>query len=228
MHVAELCRYPVKSLQGERLESVPFTADGLEGDRRFAIFDSETGLGLTARRVPALLFGSARLLDGGALEITLPDGSIARDDGALADWLGTRAALRSSDEHIARRYENPLDFERESTSDWARFDGADRAFHDSPDVRVSLLSTATIGSWDRRRFRPNVLLDGDGEDELVGAKVALGSAILDIGVASRRVAGPAGTVSRARRAVRLPAGETTECGAADWVPAPEHRYRFGR
>jgi uncharacterized protein len=146
MHVAELCRYPVKSLQGERLESVPFTADGLEGDRRFAIFDSETGLGLTARRVPALLFGSARLLDGGALEITLPDGSIARDDGALADWLGTRVALRSSDEHIARRYENPLDFERESTSDWARFDGADRAFHDSPDVRVSLLSTATIGS----------------------------------------------------------------------------------
>jgi uncharacterized protein YcbX len=30
----ELWRYPVKSLQGERLESVVATADGLEGDRR--------------------------------------------------------------------------------------------------------------------------------------------------------------------------------------------------
>jgi uncharacterized protein len=50
--------------------------------------------------------------------------------------------------------ENVVDFEREETSDWAPFEGADGAFHDSAGARVSLLSAGTIGSWDRRRFRP--------------------------------------------------------------------------
>ena len=47
MQVVGLWRYPVKSLQGERLETAEVTADGLAGDRRFAIFDTATGLGLT-------------------------------------------------------------------------------------------------------------------------------------------------------------------------------------
>src|SRR5712691_6737092 len=88
MRIAELWRYPVKSLQGEQLESVRVTSDGLEGDRQYAIYDAETGFGLTGRRVPALLFASARLLDGVRLEITLPDGSVACDDDSLSAWLG--------------------------------------------------------------------------------------------------------------------------------------------
>ena len=75
MKVAELWRYPVKSLQGEQLDSVSVNRDGLEGDRRFAIYDVVTGFGLTGRRVPELLFASARLRDDGAAEITLPDGT---------------------------------------------------------------------------------------------------------------------------------------------------------
>jgi uncharacterized protein YcbX len=39
VRVVELWRYPVKSLQGERLDEVTVTADGLDGDRRYAIFD---------------------------------------------------------------------------------------------------------------------------------------------------------------------------------------------
>ncbi len=186
MRVAELWRYPVKSLQGEQLESAALTADGLGGDRRYAIYDAETGFGLTARRVPELLFASARLRDGGEVEITLPGGSIARDDAALSAWLGRGAALRSIDAEVARRYENPTDFEHEATSAWAPFEGAAGAFHDSPGARVSLVSTATIGSWDRRRFRSNVLLDGDGEDELVGHRVALGDAALEVGMRIER------------------------------------------
>ena len=62
MRVLELWRYPVKSLLGERLESVRVTENGFEGDRRFAIYDLETGFGLTARRVPELLFASARTI----------------------------------------------------------------------------------------------------------------------------------------------------------------------
>jgi uncharacterized protein YcbX len=58
------------------------------------------------------------------------------------------------------------------------FDGATGAFHDSARAQVSLVSTGTLGGWDRRRFRANVLLDGAGEDELVGSDVALGDATL--------------------------------------------------
>ena len=180
MRVAELWRYPVKSLQGERLDSVELTADGLDGDRQFAIYDVGTGFGLTGRRHPELLLASARLLEEGAVEITLPDGSVARDDSELSSWLGRPVALVPVDGANARRYENPADFEDERASVWEPFVGADGAFHDNADARVSLVSTATIGSWDRRRFRANVLLEGDGEDELVGSSVRLGGARLDV------------------------------------------------
>ena len=180
MRIAEIWRYPVKSLQGEPLGTAAVTGGGIEGDRRFAIYDLETGLGLTARRVPELLFASARWRDG-KVEIQLPDGSIAAHDDALSSWLGRPVALRSADEEVPRRYENVVDFEHEATSDWTAFQGAGGAFHDSPAARVSLVSTATIGAWDRRRFRPNILLEGHGEDALVGSSIALGNTILHVG-----------------------------------------------
>ena len=180
MQVVELWRYPVKSLQGERLDSVALTDEGLRGDRRFALYDLDSGLGLTARRLPELLFASARLRDDGTAEITLPDGSVAADDGALSEWLGRPVTLRSAATDAARRYENVVDFEHEATSEWEPFDGADGAFHDNRAARVSLVSTATIGSWDPRRFRANVLLDGEGEDSLVGSRITLGQATLDV------------------------------------------------
>jgi uncharacterized protein len=162
MRVIELWRYPVKSLQGERLESVSVNRSGFEGDRQFPIYHLATGFGLTGRRVPELLFASARLLDDGSAEITLPDGSIAADDEALSAWLGRPVALRSTAANAVRRYENVLDFEQEPISDWRPFDGAAGAFHDSAGARVSFVSTATIGSWQPRRFRSNVLLEGEG------------------------------------------------------------------
>ena len=182
MRVLELWRYPVKSLGGEQLDDVAVTTDGLTGDRRFAIFDVDTGYGLTARRVPEMLFASARLRDDGTALITVPDGSVARTDDDLSDWLGRRVALRSVDEVALRRYENPVDFERETTSDWLPFLGAGKGgpFHDSARTRVSLVSTGSIGPWDRRRFRANVLLDGEGEDGLVGSDVTLGGSSLSV------------------------------------------------
>jgi uncharacterized protein YcbX len=181
MRVAELWRYPVKSLQGEPLELAAVTTAGVEGDRRFALFDIDTGFGLTARRVPELLFASARFSDDGGVDITLPDGSVTRDDDALSAWLGRRVTLRSADSGVAPHYESPLDFEDEPGSDWTPWDGASGAYHDSAKARVSLVSMATIGAWDPRRFRANVYLDGEGEDALVGSKVTLGGAALDVG-----------------------------------------------
>ena len=180
MRVLDLWRYPVKSLQGEPLAIASVTTAGIEGDRSFALFDVETGFGLTARRVPELLFASARLGDDGGVDITLPDGSVTSNDDALSEWLGRRVTLRSADPEVARCYENPVDFEDEATSEWAPFDGARGAFHDSAGAQISLVSTATIGAWDRRRFRANVYLDGEGEDAFVGSKMALGDSMLDV------------------------------------------------
>lgn len=179
MRVLELWRYPVKSLRGERLDALTATAAGFDGDRRFAIFDATTGFGLTARRVPALLTASARLRPDGGVEIILEDGSVADGDEALSAWVGRPVTLKSSDDTAARRYENPVDFERES-SGWEPFDGARGAFHDSGRAAVSLVSTAALASWAAPRFRANVLLDGADEESLVGSRVRLGEVMLDV------------------------------------------------
>jgi len=54
VRVVELWRYPVKSLQGERVDAADLTAQGLVGDRRWALFDRETGLGAVAMGVLAV------------------------------------------------------------------------------------------------------------------------------------------------------------------------------
>ena len=215
VRVVELWRYPVKSLQGEPLDSVSVSRDGLEGDRQFAIYDVDSGLGLTARRVPDLLFASARLRADRTAEITLPDGSVAGDDNALSQWLGRPVTLRSAASEAARRYENVVDFEQETTSDWEAFDGAEGAFHDNPGARVSLVSTATVGSWDPRRFRANVLLDGEGEDSLVGSRITLGAATLDVGMRIERCVmttrAQAGGIERDLDVLRTIARERDTC-----------------
>jgi hypothetical protein len=43
-----------------------------------------------------------------------------------------------------------------------------------------LVSRATTGDWDTRRFRSNVVLDGAGEDELVGKRIRIGDVVLDV------------------------------------------------
>ena len=68
MRVTELWRFPVKSLQGERLTSARLGPLGVEGDRQWALFDLDTGFGLTARRVPDLLFAAGRLRASGSAE----------------------------------------------------------------------------------------------------------------------------------------------------------------
>ncbi len=232
MRVLELWRYPVKSLQGEQLDSAEVTRDGLEGDRRYAIYDVETRFGLTARRVPELLFASARLRDDGGVDIVLPDGSLARNDAALSAWLDRPVTLRSLDADVPRRYENPVvDFEQERERDWAPFEGAPGAFHDSPDARVSLVSTATIRNWDRRRFRSNVLLEGEGEDSLVGSQVGLGDAVIEVGMRIERcvmtVRPQPGGIERDLNVLRTIARERDTCLAVGALVTKPGRVAVG-
>jgi uncharacterized protein YcbX len=184
VRVLELWRYPVKSLQGERLTEAAIDALGIAGDRRWALFDRDTGLGLTARRVPELLFGSARLRDDGGVEVVLPDGTVTTDETVLSGWLGRRVELRAADERsqAAPTYEAPEDDLVPDPTEWMQWEGAPGPFHDSPRIRLSLVSTGTLGTWDRRRFRANVLLDGAGEDELRGREADLGGVRLRFGL----------------------------------------------
>lgn len=62
-HVAELWRYPVKSMRGERLQRADVLADGIRGDRLVQVQDVN-GL-VTARTRPRLLGVSATLGDDG-------------------------------------------------------------------------------------------------------------------------------------------------------------------
>lgn len=178
MRVVELWRYPVKSLQGEPLTEVSVGPQGLTGDRQWALFDTTTGLGLTARRVPQLLFARAALRPDASVEITLPDGRIAAGDRELSDWLHRPVRLASVTDDVTRRYENPADFEHEDTGGWEPFDGSAGAFHDTADAVLTLVSQATLGDWDSRRFRANLLVDGSGEDALVGEDLMIGSSRL--------------------------------------------------
>lgn len=184
MRVLELWRFPVKSLQGERLAEAAIDSFGIAGDRRWALFDRDTGLGLTARRVPELLWGSARLRDDGGVEVVLPDGTVTCDADVLSGWLGRRVELRAAAEmgDVAPTYETPADEDEPDPTEWLQWEGAPGAFHDSPRIRLSLVSTGTLGSWDRRRFRANVVLDGAGEDQLRGREAGLGSVRLRFGV----------------------------------------------
>src|SRR3954468_13116425 len=122
--VLEVWRFPVKSLLGERLDRAELGAEGVTGDRGWALFDVATGFGLTARRVPELLFATGRLRADGHAEVVLPDGTVTCDDDVLSGWAGRAVTLRpAAAVGGVRRYENPVDAEVEDTAPWDPFDG---------------------------------------------------------------------------------------------------------
>jgi len=187
--VAALRRYPVKSLVGEQLDRAELTDAGIEGDRRWAIFDPEGGV-LSARRVPALLEARASLDEHG-VRITLPDGvevhaGEASADAALSAWLGRQVRLG---EPTAAR---PVIADEEGS-----YEGRAGTFFDASPillVTTGTLSDLTARSprsrFDARRFRPNLVIETEGADPVeqswIGERVAVGSVMLAIAEPCRR------------------------------------------
>jgi len=176
LRVSEIWRYPVKSAGGERVAMATVTDLGVLGDRCWGLFDTETNMVLTARRTPELLFASAALT-GADVTMTLPDATTVSSADAschqqLSSWLGRSVELRAAGAD-GGTYEAPLDFENDEN--WVSWQGPGGAWHDSKVSRVSLVSRATMGDWDPKRFRANVILDGEGEDDLIGTHVHIAS-----------------------------------------------------
>lgn len=206
--VTSLWRFPVKSMQGEVLTQGRLGVRGLEGDRRYALINVETGKVLTAKRYGQLLTASARTEPGGTVTIALPDGTeMAADDpstsSALSDWLGQpcRLAQAPAGEETPE-FEMSFDAEdpEHDLFSWPVMAGT---FLDL--AAVHLLTSASVdaarrlhpeGDWDVRRFRPTVMVDaaagepvavdpvaeaaGFAEDDWVDSSIRLGQAVLSV------------------------------------------------
>lgn len=174
MQVVELWRYPVKSMQGERIATAAVDHRGIVGDRQWALRDTVTGATLTARRQPELLYAYAALLadgaDGAEVDVRLPEGHTD-----LTAWLGHPVELVRPDAAQPARFEIALDFEAEDTAKWISWDGPPDTFHDSGRTVVSLLTATSMRDWDWRRFRANIITDGTGEADLVGKTIRIGT-----------------------------------------------------
>lgn len=175
MRVTEIWRYPVKSLGGERLDATDVTSVGLDGDRAWGILDTTTGLVLTARREPGLLFLRSEHRSGDRPAIYTDCDSELTDDDALSDWMGRPVRLVPAADGPGT-FENPMNVDDET--DWVQWQSAGETFHDGRST-VSFVSTSSLGEWDLRRFRINLILDGADEDTLSG-EIAAGSARLQV------------------------------------------------
>lgn len=98
MYLAQLWRYPVKSMAGERLEEAMLTATGVPGDRDLLVVDAH-GRVVTARSRPRLLSHRATLTTAGDV---LVDGR-PWDDARVAEQVraaaGPQARLVRADRH---------------------------------------------------------------------------------------------------------------------------------
>jgi len=172
--VAGLWRHPVKSLPPEPLRVAEVSWYGIAGDRRWGFVRAAATAGgfpwLTLRERPDLLRFHPRLVDpsrpdASAVVVTTPAGAdLDVDDPALAAEIGPGVHALKLDRG---------------------------AFDAAP---LSLVSTGTVASLSNLvgsslavgRFRPNILLDGAGEEELVGCTLRAGTVTFRIDSRDRR------------------------------------------
>ena len=154
MRVGELWRYPVKGLRGEQLAQAAIERGGIPGDRALKVVD---GRGVvTGRRKQRMVGLQASLAADGTALIAGSRWDSAPAAAALRDVAGETARVVPAEGGHA---------------------------HDAADVLlVSDGGLAQLG-YDRRRFRPNVLVEGvegAGEQGWIGRQVRVGGALLSV------------------------------------------------
>ncbi|MBR0557396.1 MOSC domain-containing protein [Ciceribacter sp. L1K23] len=177
--VVEVWRYPVSSVGGEQLERISVTPTAVVGDRRFALFDSETGNPAAPEEEPRwrpALFLSAETGEDDLPRLRFPDGS----------------AMGLSDASLKTRLSDHFGFAAEAGAygSSGTLPSVYNRYEVSPVHIVTTASLARLaelagtGEADRRRFRPSILIEtdeGDGfvENGWIGRPIVIG----DIGVA---------------------------------------------
>lgn len=155
MHVAELWRYPVKSLAGERLAVAELGPGGLVGDRLVQVYDAR-GRVVTARTRPGLLGLHGTLGPGGEPLVDGHPWASAAATAAVRAAVGDGARLR-------------------------RFEGLDR-FDVLPLLVATDGAVAALGV-DRRRLRPNIVVggvEGLAERAWPGRRLTIGDAVVAV------------------------------------------------
>lgn len=169
--VAEIWRYPVKSMRGESLARAAIDARGFEGDRLFAVRDAEGkfGSGKSTRRFRRMdgLLGFAARCDGEVPLVRFPDGRERRGDGP------------DIDRELSAALGQPVTLAREAAI--PHFDAA--GIHIVTRVSLDWLRGKLPASRiDVRRFRPNLVLDGAltplAEQGWIGRSLHIGGATL--------------------------------------------------
>ncbi|HUY85779.1 MAG TPA: MOSC N-terminal beta barrel domain-containing protein [Acidimicrobiales bacterium] len=190
--VTQLWRFPVKSMQGERVANAQVITSGIEGDRMFALRDAEGGRVLSAKRWGKLLEATARL-DGDLAVVTLPTGTQVRfgesdAQAVLSQWFGRPVTFERADPESAVTYEVGID-PMDADSATMEFPCPPGTFLDAAAVHLmtsaslaAALSIAPGSSWDLRRFRPGIVVQvpGEGfvEEEWIGSELVIGGARL--------------------------------------------------
>jgi len=171
--VAELWRYPVKSMLGERCEKVELDRRGVFGDRLWAVQDAggKLGSGKNTRRFRRIdgLFGFSARSDGTVPVVTFPGGRQVRgDDPQIDEQL--QCALLRTDVRLARE------------AAVSHFDQA--PLHFVTDASLAWLTGAvTDAAVDARRLRPNLVIAtgqsaGFAEDAWVGRTARIGRSVM--------------------------------------------------
>jgi uncharacterized protein YcbX len=155
MYVAEIWRYPVKSMAGEQLQNAHLTPSGIDGDRLVQVRNAH-GRTITSRTHPGLL-GHRGTLDGQGNPLV--DGLPWTDPSVLATvrQIARPGARLVRDDSLDRFDILPL---------LVATDGAIAAF-----------------GRDRRRLRPNIVVGGVSgleEREWPGGELVIGDVVIGI------------------------------------------------
>lgn len=166
-HVAELHRYPVKSMGGESLTCAELDWQGIEGDRQYAWVRTDNASRfpwLTAREVPAMLQHKARFAEPESPKrspvlVEAPDGAVQCLHGPqLRAHLETAAGEPAHLIQVARGVYDSMPVSIQTTAGHKR------------------VETAHGSAIDPRRFRTNIVIDGALQvDDWQGLRLTFGS-----------------------------------------------------